>query len=240
MTKASCPGCGKVVAVAGESSPIAGRLVRHRSAIDSQMCPLGGTHRATKRELVHPCKRCAELPPARPGDRTRGHRVGAHSRPPVPRPIKARGYCASHLRDVIAEERQRGRDRRREKTYGLTPERFRELVAAQGGACACGLTHARSRTRDSSAAGAAMALAVDHDHDRQAECVRLGRHGPETACEHCVRGAAGRRCNREIIGRFTSTQLRNLADYMDTPTAQRIGWWDDDPTDDDPDDEQEN
>jgi hypothetical protein len=196
------------------------------------MCPLGGAHRALKRELIHPCKRCRALP--RGGQSTQdGEAPDIELRPAEPRPLKARGYCASHLRDVQAEERQRGRDQRRAKNYGLTPERFAELVAAQGGACACGLTHARSRTRDSSAAGAAMALAVDHDHDRQAECVRLGRHGPETACEHCVRGAAGRRCNREIIGRFTSDQLRNLADYMDTPTAKRIGWWDDEPTGDD-------
>ena len=232
MTKASCPGCGKVVAVAGESSPIAGRLVRHRSVPGSGygMCPRGGKHRPTKRELVHPCKRCRALPTLGELEAIRpGMGADLESRPDVPRPIKARGYCASHLRDVIAEERQRGRDRRREKTYGLTPERFRELVAAQGGGCACGLTHSRSRRKGVPV----LALATDHDHDRQAECVRLGRHGPETACEHCVRGAAGRRCNTEIIGRFTSAQLRNLADYMDNPTAQRLGWWDDDTTDDD-------
>jgi recombination endonuclease VII len=224
--KATCPGgatgpCGKVVGVITLATAPP-RLANHRRPAGGN-CSASG-ERVRKSDLIHPCKRCATLPVRHPGID-----LGADGfRPLEPRPVKARGYCASHLRDVIAEERQRGRDQRRAKGYGLTPERFAELVAAQGDACACGSEHRRSRTRDSSAAGAAMALAVDHDHDRQAECVRLGRHGPETACEHCIRGALGRRCNQEIIGRFTSAQLRKLADYMDTPTAQRLGWWDDD------------
>jgi recombination endonuclease VII len=236
--KAQCPDCGKVLPV----SP-AGYFPRHRRPTSGTCVAGPASLKVRKRDLVHDCKRCRALEPAPVGVSrdwlaTHGADPDAY-RPPVPRPLKARGYCASHLRDVQAEERERARDQRRAKHYGLTPERFAELVAAQGGACACGFTHARSRTRDSSAAGAAMALAVDHDHARQAQCVVAGRHGPETACEHCVRGALGRRCNREIIGRFTSTQLRRLADYMDDPTAKRLGWWDD-PTDGMTDDEQEN
>ena len=116
-------------------------------------CSVGRGDRVRKRDMIHPCKRCAALPVAWSGAYEEpGHRVGVHSRPPTPRPVKERGYCASHLRDVQAEERKRGRDQRRAKNYGLTPERCAELVAAQGGACACGLTHARSRTRDSSTA----------------------------------------------------------------------------------------
>jgi hypothetical protein len=235
VTKASCPGCGKVVAVAGPSSAIAGRLLRHRSASGGGMCPEGGKHRALKRELIHPCKRCRTLPDASAQPRTVEELAAGSWRPAEPRPLKARGYCASHLRDVIAEERERGRNQRRAKSYGLTPERWQELVAAQGNACACGLTHSKSRGTNGSQAAHAAVLHTDHDHARQAECVAAGRHGPETACEHCVRGALGRRCNREIIGRFTSDQLRRLADYMENPTAQRLGWWDD-PTDDTDDD----
>jgi hypothetical protein len=221
--KATCPDCGKTLPV----SP-AGYFPRHRRPTSGTCVAGPSSLKARKRDLIHPCKRCQALPLLSEVEHNEFGTPAAARRPPTPRPVKARGYCASHLRDVEQEERERARDQRRAKHYGLTPERFAELVAAQGDACACGLTHARSRTRDSSAAGAAMALAVDHDHDRQAECVRLGRHRPETACEHCVRGALGRRCNTEIIGRFTSAQLRNLADYMDTPTAQRLGWWDDD------------
>lgn len=231
--KATCPDCQKVVSVV-ERGALGERVLLniagHRRP-GGGMCSASGD-RARKRDLVHPCKRCRDLPPMPTSGLVAPEAIGTEYRPPVPRPLKARGYCATHLRDVQAEERQRGRDQRRAKTYGLTPQRFAELVDAQGGGCACGLTHSKSRSTRGSQAKDAAVLAVDHDHDRQAECVRLGRHGPETACERCVRGALGRRCNREIIGRFTSDQLRRLADYQDNPTAQRIGWWDD-PADDD-------
>lgn len=235
MTKASCPNCGKVVEVAEASSAIAGRLLRHHQPGAGKMCPLGGKHRALKRELIHPCARCAELP-ERP-DFLRDGTIADQYRPPTPRPVTGGTLklCATHRREHTAARKTRARDQYRAKSYGLTPERWRELVAAQGGACACGLTHSKSRGTNGSQAKDAAVLAVDHSHERQAECVAAGRHGPETACEHCVRGALGRRCNREIIGRFTSDQLRRLADYMDNPTAQRLGWWDD-PTDDDTDD----
>lgn len=236
--KAKCPGgatgpCGKVVGVV-EAGALGERPVlwfaNHRRPGGGN-CSIGRGDRVRKADLIHPCKRCAALEPIPTGGASEPDAIGTKYRPPAPRPVKARGYCASHLRDVVAQERERDRDKRRAKHYGLTPARFRQLVDAQGGGCACGLTHSRSRSTSGSQAAGAAVLAVDHDHARQAECVRLGRHGPETACGHCVRGAAGRRCNREILGRFSSAQLRNLADYQDNPTAQRLGWWDDDTTD---------
>lgn len=227
--RATCPTCGKVCRIASAGSPAAGLFLQHRpQGAAKGWCASGGT-RVRARDLVHGCKRCQALPvlPALPGGYEALEHLPADGdpekyRPATPRPVKARGYCASHLREVVAAERERGRDQYRERNYGLTPARFRELVDAQDGTCACGSTHARSRT----AKTAQLALAVDHHHGRQAECVAAGRHGPETCCEHCVRGALGRRCNTEIVGRFTADQLRNLADYMDHPTAELLGWWD--------------
>lgn len=225
--KARCPGCAKVVAVAGPSSATAGRLLRHRSASGGGMCPWGGKHKALKRELIHPCARCAELP-TDPGPFV-GTTEERETRPAVPRPVTGGTLklCATHRRAHTAALKERAADAQRGRRFGVTKDDWLQLIAAQGGGCACGLTHATSKRR----------LAAEHDHDREAECVRLGRHPAGKACRRCVRGAAGGQCNREIIGRFTSAQLRNLADYMDTPTAQRLGWWDDD---DDNDDEQGN
>lgn len=234
MTKASCPGCAKVVAVAGPSSPIAGKLMRHHQP-GGGMCPWGGKHKARKRELVHPCAWCAELPLADAQPRTVEELAAGTWRPPEPRPATGGTLklCATHRREHQRALKAGARDRYRTKQYGLTPERWRQLVAAQGGACACGLTHSKSRGTNGSQAKDAAVLAVDHSHARQAECVAAGRHGPETACEHCVRGALGRQCNQVILGRFTSAQLRALADYQDNPTAQRLGWWDESENDDD-------
>lgn len=213
MTKASCPGCGKVVAVAGPSSDIAGRLLRHREPGAGRMCPRGGKHRALKRELIHPCARCAELP-----------ELGAVPwspqwwRPEVPRPVTGGTLklCATHRREHVAALKTGAADRQRTRRFGVTRAEWHDLIAAQGGGCACGLPHATSKRR----------LVADHDHDREAECVRLGRHPAGRACTHCVRGALGTQCNQVVVGRFTSAQLRNLADYQDHPTAERLGWWD--------------
>jgi hypothetical protein len=240
VTKAKCPHCGKVVEVAGPSSAIAGRLVRHRRLLARHdhpgptrgMCSAGGTHRALKRELIHPCARCAELPP-RP-DFLRDGTIAEQYRPAIPRPVTGGTLklCATHRREHTAALKERAADAQRTRRFGVTKAEWRQLIAAQGGGCACGLTHATSKRR----------LAADHDHDREAECVRLGRHSAGQACKRCVRGGAGDQCNRTILGRFTSDQLRRLADYMDNPTAQRLGWWDDptDDTDDNTDDDTEN
>jgi hypothetical protein len=232
VTKASCPGCGKVVEVAGASSAIAGRLLRHHQPGAGKMCPLGGKHKALKRELIHPCARCAELPTLGEVERDRpGLGPATEIRPEVPRPVTGGTLklCATHRREHTAARKAVKADGQRKHRFGVTKDDWLQLIAAQGGGCACGLTHAKSR----------RGLAADHDHDREAECVRLGRHSAGQACKRCVRGGAGDQCNRTILGRFTSDQLRRLADYMDNPTAQRLGWWDD-PTDDNTDDDTEN
>jgi hypothetical protein len=232
--KARCPGrvtggpCGKVVSVVEAGAP-GGRpalyFSNHRRPGGGN-CSVGRGDRVRKRDLIHPCKRCQELPLADDADRL--GLVQRETRPPVPRPVTGKGrllLCVTHRREHTAALKDGRADRQRARRFGVTVARWRELIAAQGGGCACGLTHSQSKKR----------LAADHDHAREAECVRLGRHPAGSACEHCVRGGLGDQCNRLVVGRFTSDQLRRLADYMDNPTAQRIGWWDADdaPTDDD-------
>lgn len=149
----------------------------------------------------------------------------ADPQPPKPRPAPHGGprsrRCATHWRVHRAAKRERAADTLRTKRYGITAAQYRELVAAQGGACACGRVHGTTRRNGSPI----KRLATDHDHRRQAECVAAGRHDDTTCCELCVRGALGGLCNTEIVGRFTPEQLESLAAYMRRPTAQRLGWW---------------
>jgi hypothetical protein len=214
--RATCPACGKVLALVGEPAK---SFPAHRRP-EGGNCP-SSWKLARKRDLVHPCKRCRALP-LLPAVGATGEEWAAELRPAVPRPLKARGYCASHLREVEREQRERAADQRRGKRYGITKAEFAELLAAQGGGCACGRVHGVTRRN-----GSPIRLpAVDHDHAREAQCVTAGRHPEGVACKRCVRGALGGQCNREIVGRFTPDQLRRIADYMERSTAQRLGWWD--------------
>lgn len=218
MIKAVCPTCAKVVAVAGESSPLAGRLSRHRRADGAGMCPAGGTHRARARDLVHGCKDCRALPG---GDLPTGpeHDDGPCAleyRPALPRPVAGRGRCATHLRAKLAAEKVRNRDRRREDVYGITAQEFAQLWAAQGHACACGKRLSR----------AAKAPSTDHDHARARACATAGRHDRDRACRRCVRGVLCHDCNVVLVGRFSPDALDAVANYKRQPTAQRLGWWD--------------
>jgi hypothetical protein len=87
--------------------------------------------------------------------------------------------CATHHRQTRQTRRETSRQARRERTYGLSPERFERLWQAQGRQCAgC---HRKVRRP-----------VVDHDH---ACCP-----GP-TSCGRCVRGLLCDTCNR-TLGRF--------------------------------------
>lgn len=219
MIRALCPTCTKVVAVAGPTSAIAGRLVRHRTPAGAAlgMCAAGGVHKARKRDLIHPCARCAELPALADVEFNEFGTPAGPWRPDIPRPTSGSRppLCSSHRREHTAALKTSAADRRRQDRYGITAQEFAELKDAQGGGCACGLLHEHSD----------RGLATDHDHAREAECVRLGRHPAGQACKFCVRGAAGTQCNAVVLGRFTPTQLENLAAYMRHPTAERLGWW---------------
>ena len=79
------------------------------------------------------------------------------------RALRADGYCETHYQRVAK--------------YGVTPETFDRLLAAQGGGCAiCEITEAESP----------HALVVDHDH----ACCPGKR-----SCGACVRGILCRACN---------------------------------------------
>lgn len=71
------------------------------------------------------------------------------------------------------------------RTYGITAETYKALLAFQGGKCAI-CARATGRTRR---------LAVDHDHS-----CKEG-HPPKLGCEKCVRGLLCSVCN-VFIGRM--------------------------------------
>lgn len=83
------------------------------------------------------------------------------------------------------------RDRQRERTFGISRERYRQLLADQGGVCAI-CRELCSTKRD---------LAVDHDH---------GCCPGSKSCGGCIRGLLCGNCNlgigqlKEDIGRLTS------------------------------------
>lgn len=107
--------------------------------------------------------------------------------------------CATHHRQVRQERRQAGRERRRERTYGLTPERFEQIWAQQGRQCAgC---HRKVRNP-----------VVDHDH---ACCP-----GP-VSCGRCVRGLLCDTCNR-TLGRYRDVPetFFRLGLYLINPPAK--------------------
>lgn len=88
--------------------------------------------------------------------------------------------------------------------YGLTPERYDEMLAQQGAACAiCG--HPETTIHYSS--GKVRTLAVDHDH-----------------ATGIVRGLLCGRCNR-ALGLFADDpeRLRKAALYLESPPASMHG-----------------
>lgn len=62
--------------------------------------------------------------------------------------------------------------------------------------------------------------APDSDHDH--ELAKLHDHPDDEACSACFRGFTDRQCNQVVLGRYTSAQLRALADYLDDPPYQRM------------------
>lgn len=216
--RAICPApdCGKVLVVGGAGKP----WPNHRRPTGGN-CWLvrngPGQPPVRARDLVHPCKRCRALPVRSP-DWSAMNGDATEWRPESPRPLKARGYCASHLRDVERTEKESRSVSWRKHRRGLDEDDQAELLAEQDGACACGVVHATAKT----------AMHVDHDHEREGLCVAAGRHPAGKSCHRCARGLAGNQCNRIVLGRYTAAQLRSLADYLERPTAQRLGWWNDD------------
>lgn len=79
------------------------------------------------------------------------------------------------------------------REFGITPARYDELLALQGGRCAVCERHSRTRR-----------LAVDHDHE-------TGE----------IRGLLCTRCNHKLIGAANESPavLRRAARYLDAPPA---------------------
>lgn len=150
--------------------------------------------------VVHPCHDCRVLPeldvelPAGADPLDHGYRPGE------PRKIKGKRRCDRHLREHN-ERLRRGRSQaRRLKTHGVSEELAATAREAQGGGCACGRPFRAKYTPR-----------TDHDHRVARE--QCG-HDPTHACPNCYRGDLHDACN-VAIARFTSDQLRRLADYKD-------------------------
>ena len=84
-----------------------------------------------------------------------------------------------------------------QKTFGITAERYAELLRLQGGRCA--ICRARPRSKR---------LAVDHDHQTGA-----------------VRGLCCKRCNHDLLGAAHDDVelLRRAIAYLEAPPAS--GRW---------------
>lgn len=109
--------------------------------------------------------------------------------------------CVTHHRAFRKAQKQRTRELRREKVYGLTPEAFEALWEAQGRVCAACGKPIRNKP------------CIDHDHT----CC----DGP-VSCGRCVRGILHPDCNRTLIGRFTTEQLLRAARYLFDPPGARL------------------
>lgn len=97
---------------------------------------------------------------------------------------------------------ERARDRRYQRTYGITLAEYHLLLASQGGAC--WICRRKPRTRP---------LVVDHDHKR------TGR----AAVRGLLCGSHSASCNR-LLGavRDNPELLRRMAEYLEARPAQAV------------------
>lgn len=106
--------------------------------------------------------------------------------------------CEFCQRDV---RRRASRNARLQKLYDITQEEYEILLDAQDGKCAgCGGDRRYN-------------LAVDHDHALE----------KKVGSRKSIRGLLCKRCNGILRDAWDIAQvLRNLADYLDDPPAQKI------------------
>jgi hypothetical protein len=124
------------------------------------------------------CRKCGETKPLR---EFRLSRQATNTRNAVYR-SDCKTCSATAARRWFAENKERHKETRHRHamraTYGLTPEQYQDMLAAQGGVCAiCGLDEPNAHGRT----GTQFRLSVDHCHD-------TGR----------VRGLLCQKCNRAI------------------------------------------
>lgn len=176
--------------------PVAGRVGR------DDLCASHLRERLALIPVAHPCADCRVLPelpagvelPAGADPLDHGYRPGE------PRKIKGKRRCDRHLREHNERLRRGRSQRRRLAVHGVSEELAATARAAQGGGCACGRPFRPKYTPR-----------TDHDHRVARE--QCG-HDPAHACPNCYRGDLHDACN-VAIARFTSGQLRRLADYKD-------------------------
>jgi hypothetical protein len=110
-----------------------------------------------------------------------------------------RGLCRVHYRDLRKVQLRAGHVRR---TYGLSLERYDELLEAQSGRCAnkaCGRIDP---------GGYGAFFCVDHDHNCCEET---------SSCGDCVRGLLCWNCNIALGHlRDDPEVIRGLADYLES------------------------
>lgn len=153
---------------------------------------------------VHHCIDCKRLP--------------EDQRPPNPRPIpvgqQGPKRCATHARAFKNRGRQRAREKRSEKVYGLAPGVRAQLVALQDGKCPICL---RGLDFDAKT-GRWRSTHHDHSHELAAQ----HDHPDDQACEDCLRGLLCGYCNRELLVRVPDLEaaLRIVAYYENPPMAQ--------------------
>ena len=113
--------------------------------------------------------------------------------------------CATHHRAVRKVRKVAAHGRHVERTYGITPEEYARLLAAQGMRCAI----CRRAT------GATKRLATDHDHN----CCP----GP-TSCGRCVRGIVCGPCNSMLAhARDDPEMFRRAIRYLAEWPSLRAG-----------------
>ena len=114
--------------------------------------------------------------------------------------------CSTHHRERRRAVSARSHGNRIEKVYGITPEQYWAIYAAQDGRCAiCQRGMGKSKR-----------LAVDHDHTRGCG------HDPKHACPQCVRGLLDNTCNAIVVGRYDIQALARAIHYLVDPPAQKV------------------
>lgn len=153
---------------------------------------------------AHVCLDCKRLPVQEQPKRVRAI-VTKEGEPP---------RCHTHERERKAKVRDRSRELRWMKQYGITDEEYWELYRAQGEKCAF------PRCR---ATGKRKLLAVDHD---RALAVAVTEDHPlaherDKGCRACIRGLLCGPHNYDLMGRF-AVDLEDAIVYRDAPPARLV------------------
>ena len=130
---------------------------------------------------------------------------------PYKDPEANRAYWREYRKKNRAHLVEDQRVRRLARRYGLTAERYQELLDMQGGVCYfCKEPPGK------------YALSVDHDH----RCCKTwdNRDDKTPACGKCVRGLLCHLCNT-ALGRLGDTpeKLQEVLNYLNLPPAQTSG-----------------